>query len=111
MRWEQMGAFGTGLLFIDSDKKNTIRYKCINLKTVTLGQNHQGIVDRVDRVLHLSLLDIVDSFGKAHIPEMLLQTLDNVESANKKHKVLPKAPICSQRMLFCSAKLLPGLYL
>ena len=88
MRWEQMGAFGTGLLFIDSDKKNTIRYKCINLKTVTLGQNHQGIVDRVDRVLHLSLLDIVDSFGKAHIPEMLLQTLDNVESANKKHKVL-----------------------
>jgi hypothetical protein len=88
MRWEQMGAFGTGLLFIDSDKKNTIRYKCINLKTVTLGQNHQGIINRVDRVLHLSLLDIIDSFGKKNIPEKLLQSLDNVESANKKLKVL-----------------------
>jgi hypothetical protein len=51
MRWEQMGAFGTGLLFIDSDKKNTIRYKCIDLKSVTLGQNHQGIVNRVCHVL------------------------------------------------------------
>ena len=88
MRWEQMGAFGTGLLFIDSDKKNTIRYKCVNLKTVTLGQNHQGIVDRVDRVLHLSLLDIIDSFGKGSVPDVLLQSLDDVESANKKLKVL-----------------------
>jgi hypothetical protein len=88
MRWEQMGAYGTGLLFIDYDKEETLRYKCINLKNVTLGQNHQGIVNRVDRVLHLSLLDIVSEFGKGGLPETLLFELNDVESANKKHMVL-----------------------
>jgi hypothetical protein len=69
-----LGAFGTGLLFIDSDRKNTIRYKCVNLKTVTLGQNHQGIVDKVDRVLHFSLLEIIDNFGKRGLSNPLPNT-------------------------------------
>jgi hypothetical protein len=93
MRWEQMGAYGTGLLFIDYDKEETLRYKCINLKNVTLGQNHQGIVNRVDRVLHMSLLDIVSKFGKGGLPDTLLIGLDDVASANKKltvlHSVMP----------------------
>lgn len=62
MRFEQMGAFGTGLLFIDYDVKETIRYKCIHLKDVVLGQNHQGIVNRVDRVIHMTVLDIIAAF-------------------------------------------------
>ncbi|VVM20481.1 hypothetical protein BSPWISOXPB_4342 [uncultured Gammaproteobacteria bacterium] len=84
MRWEQMGAFGTGLLFIDSDKKNTIRYKCIDLKSVTLGQNHQGIVNRVDRVLNLSLNEIIDKFGAAVIPKELFQSMDDLKKENEK---------------------------
>jgi hypothetical protein len=64
MRFEQMGAFGTGLLFIDYDVKETIRYKCIHLKDVVLGQNHQGIVNRVDRVIHMTVLDIIAAFGE-----------------------------------------------
>ena len=88
MRWEQMGAFGTGLLFIDSDKKNTIRYKCIDLKSVTLGQNHQGIVNRVDRVLNLSLNEIIDKFGAAVIPKELFQSMDDLKKENEKMAVL-----------------------
>jgi hypothetical protein len=52
MRFEQMGAFGTGILFIDYDVKEVLRYKCIHLKDVILGQNHQGVVNRVDRVMY-----------------------------------------------------------
>jgi hypothetical protein len=46
MRFEQMGAFGTGILFIDYDVKEVLRYKCIHLKDVILGQNHQGVVNQ-----------------------------------------------------------------
>jgi hypothetical protein len=45
------------ILFIDYDVKEVLRYKCIHLKDVILGQNHQGVVNRVDRVMYMTVLD------------------------------------------------------
>jgi hypothetical protein len=47
---------------IDYDVKEVLRYKCIHLKDVILGQNHQGVVNRVDRVMYMTVLDIVATF-------------------------------------------------
>jgi hypothetical protein len=33
-----------------------------------LGQNHQGIVNRVDRVIHMTVLDIIAAFGEGMHP-------------------------------------------
>jgi hypothetical protein len=42
--------------------KEVLRYKCIHLKDVILGQNHQGVVNRVDRVMYMTVVDIVATF-------------------------------------------------
>jgi len=94
MRWEQMGAFGTGVLFIDYDHKDKLRYKCLDIKNITLGENHQGIINRVDRFFHLTVPEIREQFGdKIVLSEEMRKVLGSKEENKKKfpilHTVLP----------------------
>ena len=94
MRWEQMGAFGTGVLFIDYDHKDKLRYKCLDIKNITLGENHQGIINRVDRFFHLTVPEIREQFGdKVVLSEEMRKVLNSKEENKKKfpilHTVLP----------------------
>lgn len=94
MRWEQMGAFGTGVLFIDYDHKDKLRYKCLDIKNITLGENHQGVINRVDRFFHLTVPEIKEQFGdKVELSEEMRKVLGTKEENKKKfpilHTVLP----------------------
>jgi hypothetical protein len=61
---------------------------CLINWSETLGQNHQGIVNRVDRVLNLSLNEIIDKFGASVIPKELFQSMDDLKKENEKMAVL-----------------------
>ena len=50
--WRQLGAFGTAVKFIDEDAiERGLRYRIIDLPSVYLAENHQGVVDTVFRKL------------------------------------------------------------
>ena len=98
MRFEQMGAFGTGLLFIDYDVKEVLRYKCIHLKDVILGQNHQGVVNRVDRVMYMTVVDIVATFDDVKLSSDMKGVLGTKEENTKQFQILhATAPIADDK--------------
>lgn len=47
--WLSNGAFGTSCLFVDEDMGSSLRYRAIHLSEIYIGENFQGLVDRVHR--------------------------------------------------------------
>lgn len=47
--WLSDGAFGTYAMFVDEDMGRNMRYRTMHMAEIYLGENHQGIVDRVHR--------------------------------------------------------------
>ena len=47
--WISNGAFGTAPLFIDEDPGHGLRYRAMHLSEIYIGENFQGMIDRVHR--------------------------------------------------------------
>ena len=47
--WLSNGAFGTSAMFIDEQMGSSLRYRALHLSEVYIGENHQGLIDRVHR--------------------------------------------------------------
>lgn len=47
--WLSNGAFGTSCLFIDEELGARLRYRAMHLSEIYIGENHQGLIDRVHR--------------------------------------------------------------
>ena len=47
--WLSNGAFGTCCLFTDESMGQSLRYRAMHMSQIYIGENHQGIVDRVHR--------------------------------------------------------------
>jgi hypothetical protein len=64
--YKQIGAFGTGPLFIDKDaRRRGLRYKALPIGQVYLRLDHQGRVNGFIRVFRCKPVDAVDLFGDA----------------------------------------------
>lgn len=50
----QLGAFGTGSIFVDEDPGGGIRYRAIHLGEIYFSENHQGVIDTVFRKFEMS---------------------------------------------------------
>lgn len=101
-RWTSTGAFGTGALFIDFDRRNPgLRYRCVNLRDLFMLENHQGIIDTVYRHFQYTARQAVQAFGN-DLPESILKCLDSPNMVNKKHDFLhcvkPRTDYQSDRM-------------
>jgi hypothetical protein len=111
LQYKSLGAYGTGALFIDdlSGAPTGLRYRNIHLGEVFLGENHQGIVDRVCRRFLLTARQAVQMFKERcpedicevakKFPERQFQFLhwvrpnDNVEVFRKDYKGMPWSSI------------------
>lgn len=76
-----LGAYGTGLTFVDDLHGPTagvkgLRYKNIHLGQIYLQENHQGIVDRVIRHFILTARQAVQMFGEG-CPEQITNIAEN----------------------------------
>lgn len=77
-----LGAFGTGVLFIDKfydnqRKTQGIRYKAVPMGEIYLGENHQGLYDQFIRILKYDArqMDQIEAW-KGKLPEKVMQALE-----------------------------------
>ena len=62
------GSYGTGCTYVDEPEDGKgLRYKSIHLSQLYLGENHQGMVDRVYRKFYLTVEQIEEKFGKVPV--------------------------------------------
>jgi len=93
-RWISMGAFGTGVLFIDFEPGVGLRYKSVNLKDVFLMENHQGMVDTVFRRFEYTARQAAQRWGADNLPEKIAKALKDPKKIDKEfpfiHIVKPR---------------------
>jgi len=64
LQYMSLGAYGTGAMFVDSMYKDIgIRYRNAHLGELFLGENHQGMIDRVYRHFQMTARQIMLMFG------------------------------------------------
>jgi len=71
-----LGAFGTGCLFIDDMVGQGIRYRSIPLSEFFIAENHQGVVDTVNRRFPMTARQAAQRFGEKNLPEAIVKSLE-----------------------------------
>jgi hypothetical protein len=66
-----MGAFGTGVMFIESEG-DELRYRSVHISEVCIAENAHGLVDTVFRKALLTARQAVQRFGVAVLPEKIV---------------------------------------
>lgn len=81
-QYKSLGAYGTGSMFIDQlAGKKGIRYKNTHLSETYIQENHQGLVDRVNRHFQLTARQAVQMFGAEKLPECITSKVENQPDA------------------------------
>lgn len=71
-----IGAFGTGILFIDDVLGLGIRYKAFPLAETYIAENAHGVVDTVHRKFELTAHQAASAFGMARLPQRLKTAME-----------------------------------
>jgi hypothetical protein len=66
-----MGAFGTGVLFIESEG-DELRYRSVHISEVCIAENAHGLVDTVFRKALLTARQALERFGAEVLPEKIV---------------------------------------
>lgn len=80
--WRSLGAFGNATMLIDAFDGRQYhgyrgtRYKAVPLGETFFGENHQGIVDDVDRWFRLTARQAAQKWGEENLPEQLKGALE-----------------------------------
>ncbi len=76
-----VGAFGTGILFIDDFLGRGIRYKAIPLSQAFIGENEHGDITTLYRVWEWDASQFVSAFGLNKLPEKIQEAYQSGSSA------------------------------
>lgn len=76
--WLSDGAFGTFAMFIDEDMGRNLRYRALHMSEIYIGENHQGMIDRVHR-------------GKFKLKAYQVAQLARLPEGDPKRWVMPKS--------------------
>jgi len=106
MNWRSLGAFGNATMFIDAfDGRHYHGFRGTRYRSVPLGEtfyaeNHQGIVDDVDRWFRLTARQAAQKWGEDNLPEQLHAALekDSQWPFNFIHCVHPRDDYDPQRL-------------
>lgn len=71
-----LGAFGTGCVFIDELVGRGIRYRSIPLNEYFIAENHQGMIDTVHRRFSMTARQARQRFPKADLAEAIDRALE-----------------------------------
>lgn len=93
-RWINLGAFGTGGLYVDYDAGKGLRYRSLNLRDTYFQTNHQGLIDTVYRRIKFTARQAIQQWGKDMMPESVIQAYENPNRENEIfefiHIVMPR---------------------
>jgi hypothetical protein len=97
-----LGAFGTGIMFVDSHDKGGLRYQATNLKEILFELNHQGIVDTSYRKFTLTARQMIQRVDAGRWDKVPKEVTKAVEKTPEKrfeviHCVRPRSEINPQR--------------
>jgi hypothetical protein len=104
--WRSLGAFGNGTMLIDAfDGRHYhgargLRYKGVPLGETFFGENHQGVVDQMDRWFKLTARQAAQKWGEDAIPPQLHSHYNNDSQwpFNFIHCVRPRDDFDPQRL-------------
>ena len=97
-----LGAFGTGIMFVDSHDKGGLRYQATNLKEILFELNHQGIVDTSYRKFTLTARQMIQRVDAGRWDKVPKEVTKAVEKTPEKrfeviHCIRPRSEINPQR--------------
>jgi hypothetical protein len=81
-----LGAFGTQALYISDSMGQGIVYKSCSLHSLIIGENYQGVVDRVFRHYEFDAMQAAEAFGWDKLPASLKTAFEN--KSTKKWKFM-----------------------
>jgi hypothetical protein len=97
-----LGAFGTGIMYVDNHDQGGLRYQCTNIKEILFDLNHQGIVDTAYRKYSLTARQMqqrVDAGRWDNLPDMVTTVMK--KQPDKKfeiiHCIRPRIEVDTQR--------------
>jgi hypothetical protein len=98
-----LGAFGTGIMFVDFHDKGGLRYQATNIKEILFELNHQGIVDTTYRKYSLSARQMEQRVTEERwdsIPDGVKSVLktDPDKRFDIIHCIRPRAEVDPQRL-------------
>lgn len=67
-----LGAYGSGVLFVDALPGGGIRYRHVHLAEAYFIENHQGLVDTLYRKFQLTAQQAIKRFGESTLPEQII---------------------------------------
>lgn len=73
----QLGAFGTGALMVEDDRKGGIRYRALHLGEFWIAEDWQGRVDTFHRKYKYTVRQAAQRWGEDKLPEKLKGALKN----------------------------------
>ena len=97
-----LGAFGTGIMFVDHHDKGGLRYQATNLKEVLFELNHQGIVDTSYRKFTLTARQMMQRVDVGRWDKVPKEVAKVVEKTPEKrfeiiHCIRPRSEMNPQR--------------
>lgn len=87
--YESLGAFGTGLMFIDENRiQSGLRYRSLPLGSTFICENHQGQVDTVYRQYKADYTKLRDRFPEDMIPDEVKRQSEDSKNRPKEYTVI-----------------------
>lgn len=94
----QLGAFGTGSMFIDENPRGGLRYKSIHLGQIYFAENHQGVIDTVFRKFPLTAKQAMQREDWQNLPEKITKAQDPYQEFDFLHVVKPRKDFDGTRL-------------
>jgi hypothetical protein len=88
----QLGAFGTGILFVDEMPTGGVRYQSIPMSSIFMAENEYGVVDTVYRKTSMELRQVLMMFGPKNVSDNLSRRADKApyDKVEIVHAVMPR---------------------
>jgi hypothetical protein len=66
-----LGAFGTGTIFVEEDKERIVHFKSRPIWEVYISENSDGIIDTFYHISYWKIRQIIQAFGEDNLPDEL----------------------------------------
>lgn len=86
--YEQVGVFGTGMIFAEEGRKMPLNFRQFKPWHLTIEEDQEGIVDSVHREFELTTRQAVQQFGQDKVGKKIAKSYENPNELSKKWKFL-----------------------
>jgi hypothetical protein len=86
--YDQIGVFGTGMMFVEEGKRGALNFRQFKPWHLTIEENDEGIVDSVHREFELTTRQAVQQFGLSKVGEKIAKAYGDAGQLSKKWKFL-----------------------